>query len=420
MPQSQPVRPFDARFTLLEDREVPSERWRTVSLVTVLRETLLRDPDGLWFSEQEDRRIDALTVAAHELTSRGIDAPSLLRYGMLPELAVGVVSIVFPVWLGERLVEELEPSAAHWTEELLPRLGPAPTDDEDRASAMGSITEALFVICVTVANWAIGAPVEDLIRLAPPTSEREQHTAASVDIPDMDLIKQYRWLVERLSITRLEDWSTPSLHLEYRWIRGQEMAPCPVAIMADRDVAAELLATEIARRATSPGPSVEFAFPGVEFTLATQMQQRAVELLRNGRHREAIALFEFALSQSPQDSRAENNLGFCLVPEDAAAALGHLNRAVALGYEPAVVSACNRAACLLLMGDPRNCLAIAADYWAQAELVTTVTAALWRVTDGGVELVEDADSRKHLATLAAQAAKLVGNDEEARLWQTRS
>lgn len=46
-------RPFDARLTLLTDQDQPAGKWRTISLVTALREFLSRDPQGVIPSVEE-------------------------------------------------------------------------------------------------------------------------------------------------------------------------------------------------------------------------------------------------------------------------------------------------------------------------------------------------------------------------------
>ena len=49
------------------------------------------------------------------------------------------------------------------------------------------------------------------------------------------------------------------------------------------------------------------------------------KLLKQGRYREAAAVFEFGVQQRPEDAEVRNNLGFCLIPVEPREALGHLD-----------------------------------------------------------------------------------------------
>jgi Flp pilus assembly protein TadD len=54
--------------------------------------------------------------------------------------------------------------------------------------------------------------------------------------------------------------------------------------------------------------------------------QPAVRFLQDGRRREAAALFEALIDFDPDNPEAQNNLGFCLLPDDPERALQHVAR----------------------------------------------------------------------------------------------
>ena len=48
-------------------------------------------------------------------------------------------------------------------------------------------------------------------------------------------------------------------------------------------------------------------------SLVDEMSRHAIKLLRQGRCKEAAAVFEFGVQQRPEDPAVRNNLGFCLI-----------------------------------------------------------------------------------------------------------
>ena len=60
------------------------------------------------------------------------------------------------------------------------------------------------------------------------------------------------WLVDRLTETYVDDWSTMSLHADLRWLQGAEQSPFPDDVMHERSVDFDQLVAEIAKRAVRP------------------------------------------------------------------------------------------------------------------------------------------------------------------------
>jgi hypothetical protein len=65
----------------------------------------------------------------------------------------------------------------------------------------------------------VGHPLEPL---APDAAWLSTQTPVSTD---PELMLEYRWLVERFSVTDLSEWSLSSLHREYQWAKGDGPRP---------------------------------------------------------------------------------------------------------------------------------------------------------------------------------------------------
>jgi hypothetical protein len=187
--------------------------------------------------------------------------------------------------------------------------------------------------------------------------------------------------------------------------------------MAERDIDAAELAREIARRTVF---STGGGGPNQETILAAEMIGHASALCRQERCREAAALFEFAARRRPGDAEARNNLGFCLIPENPAAALAHLEAAEQMGYCHGVVNAYNRVCCQLGLKRPRAALAAADAYWKTRD-DRPGRALLWAWDgDRSWHITDVADPYLALAKLAAEIASTEGWLEAEQRWVSRS
>src|SRR6266508_1549303 len=101
--------PFDARRIWMSDSEEDDLRaWHIVSLVTALREVLGEGPAGdgngpvSRLCPDTDRRLAFLHAVIDELGDRGLDAHSLIRYGLMEE----VLSPVLGTLMAAELLED--------------------------------------------------------------------------------------------------------------------------------------------------------------------------------------------------------------------------------------------------------------------------------------------------------------------------
>lgn len=412
-------RPFDARQALLSDHDAPAGAWRTVSLVTAMREFISRDPDGV--IPNAVPHCATLTLCAEELTARGLDANSLVRYGLGAQLVASVLGpyiarLLHPSMTFEGPRTLAEARASEWQDLLdsLMRL-----DDLDPAAVeptSAGLRAPLEAIIPSVLLWSQNASLASLISLQAPTLDwiRNQELVETEEA----ILQPYQWMIDRFSITSLTDWTESSLHLEYRWSKGDGVAPCPLEVMTDRRVAPAELDQEIARRTMAPSGS---SVPQLTASLASRMQDQACTLLKDRKFEAAATLFEFAVSENPNDPSAQNNLGFCLMPSAPDQAWIHLNEAARLGYEPTIINLFNRVQCLALLGDKHGALALANQEWEVTTADRRMSAILWAHNEDldALELAERSNPVNALVALAILLAEQTGSPESLTSWRAR-
>ena len=413
---------FDARQTLLCEGSPRPDHWRsTVSLVTAVRGLVSWTPaDTLaWPREPSaDSRLTAFQAVAGELTRRGVDADSLVRYGMRNEIAGSLMSFLLIKALGleiPELVRQRGIDLDAWNA-VLPSREMDHLNLQISAENLGAlVNETAQYQVPLILPWIMRAPLRTLVTLSPPELPRLDESFL-ISPSDSELYQRYAWLVDRFSTTLLNDWLTSSLYYEYRWHAEQEPPPCPPELMLDREISEERLNAEIARRVVLQVPNGE---PDAESALAADMAGHARALLLQGRGHEAAALFEFASKRRPADAEARNNLGFCLVPEDPKQALFDLEAAAHMGYRDTVVNVYNRVCCHSALRQARAAIALAEGYWI-AQDDPPIVAILWRRTpNGGWDITEVADTRHALADLIVSIAIEEGLRDEERRWRDR-
>jgi hypothetical protein len=413
---------FDARQTLLcEGSRRPDDRWSTVSLVTAVRGLVSWTPaDTLAWprGSSPDSRLTAFQAVTGELTRRGVDAESLVRYGMRNEIAASLMSFLLIKALGLEIPELARQRSIDldaWNA-VLPNRKIQDLNLQISAENLSMIVNETAQYQVPlILPWIMRAPLKTLVTLSPPELPRLAESFL-ISPSDSELYQRYAWLVDRFSTTSLHDWLTSSLYCEYRWQAEQEPPPCPPVLMLDREISEERLNAEIARRAVLQVPNGE---PDAESALAVDMAGHARALLLQGRGHEAAALFEFASKRRPADAEARNNLGFCLIPENPKQALWDLEAAARMGYDNTVVNVYNRVCCHSALRQARAAIALADGYWMGQD-GPPIGAILWRrAPNGGWDIAEVADSRHALADLIVSIAVEEGLRDEERIWRHR-
>ncbi|MEU4835814.1 hypothetical protein [Streptosporangium sp. NPDC023615] len=411
---------FDARKTrMCEDQKAPRTLWRTSSLVGELQDSLA---SRLALKpEERDKQIRRFKLALQELTQRGVDAESLVRYGMIPE-------ILGPV-LGVLLVHRLLPQSgvdtdlqgsgvdvAGWRALLkIPAATSATSATPSQVQEL--VLEVSREVFDPLLDWIRHAGLNELVHLIPPEESDFWSVTESVE-DETHLRHKYRWLVERFTQTYLANWSLAALHLEYRWQKDIDPSSFPDSIMRDRNVSIEDLNAEIAHRAVLESKSTSESLAPTLF-LMNQLENHAVTLLRERQYSESAALFNFAIHQWPNDPRAHNDLGFCLIPENPSKALVHLTDAARMGYEPYAINTYNKMCCHLGMHQPRAALALAEEFWRERPGESALTGVIWKMTEEGWRLEQGVYIRSAIAGLVASIASAHGWEEEEVLWRSR-
>jgi len=414
---------FDAAESYLCDASQAVRTRRTVSLVTAVRGLLQHGPP--FERPSPEARHEAFRAAADELTRRGIDCASLVRYGMSHEVAGPLLGAIFvsliPADARTGSSPALDPECldVHGWRTILdlqpwPDNGSKPTITE-----VISFAETVIVpIVPQVMNWISLASLDDLAMLTPPTDSSVLLTEPDPFVDE--LRQQYEWAVDHFSATFYHDWRTSSLHLAYRWLSLSEAPPCPPELMPDRRIDKDQLNAEIARRATSLHPEETRSLRSAAF-LEPEMARYGKHLLERKRYREAAAVFEFGTLQMPGDGKFRNNLGFCLIPEDPAEALRHLELAASLNYTSLEVNVYNQMCCYLALHKSRAALNLSNSSWMNIRERPAEAAVLWKRQVGmGWELFTADDPRRTVAEFSTAIAHDEGWLKDQETWSSRA
>lgn len=413
--------PFDARKSrMCEDREAPRARWRTSSLVVELQDALI---SRLPLDQQERaREIQRFDLAIRELTRRGLDAESLVRYGMIPEILGPVLGVLLVHHILPRSDIEAGLRKTGVDVEGWRALLRIPSSAGDGPAAPAQVQDLVLEVSQNIfpplLNWMRYARLDELVQLILPEEGQFWSTAGSA-ANEAKIRHQYRWLVDRFTQTYLANWSLSSLYLEYRWQKDLDPACFPTVIMKDRSISFHDLTAEIAHRAVLDGEASSDAPPSTTFLMG-ELESHAFTLLRDGKFSEAATLFNFAVRQWQNDPRAYNNLGFCLIPEDPPQALEYLNSAARMGYEPCAINAYNKMCCHLKMYQPRIALAVAEEFWEARPDGPETTGVIWRVADGRWRLEQGAHVRAAIVEMAISITEAHGGEDDRNLWRGRA
>ncbi|WP_444960890.1 tetratricopeptide repeat protein [Nocardiopsis sp. M1B1] len=377
-------------------------------------------------SAQEDpaQQPPSPLTAANELTRRGLDSASLIRYGMWRQISASVVGEiiagrVFPI-LNSPENKQSKIDNESWATAL--KIPNTPSNWQGGATPFAEVEDYIAKIVdksfPAVTRWIKSAPIHDIIELNPP-SQIHPKTGWNEDIPDEEICNQYSWAVDRFSETFPRDWKESSLHLEYLWQAGEISPPCPESLMGERTVSQEILNAEIARRTVRSAPQKDNSRTASVFRVS-DMTRYARTLLKNNRNIEAASIFEFASKQNPSDPEAHNNLGFCLIPTDPQKALQHLEIASDLNYEVPATNTYNKACCYIALGRPRSALNCIEQFWPHIIESDPREASLWRVnSENEWELFESNDSTTSLIDLAIDVSSSEGWLEDVHHWKYR-
>lgn len=408
---------FDATESYFCDAVEPAmSKWHTTSLVTALKGILERRPQ--FEQASPTGRVDAFRAAADELTRRGLDGLSLIRYGMFEIVASTIINVLARSTLAdqERPGGMSRADADAWWAALDLPARPMFSDTPTPAEVRGLMEEVIRPSLPRIMSWIATASINELLEVTPPPAV----IPADLDsgFPDEELQAQYAWAVDHFSSTFYTEWSTSSLYYAYRWLSGHEIPPCNPDLMSDRRIDDSKLNAEIARRAAM---SRGFHKPRIDAILSNEMIDFAVSLLEGKRYREAAAIFEFAASQTPYEGRFQNNIGFCLIPEDPLEALGYLKTAAEMNYPNPATNVYNQMCCHIALHRPREALALADAMWSNIRATRPADATLWKRDDLTSDWVifKSGNAQISVAELAIALAREEGWPTEEVAWRER-
>lgn len=319
--------PYDATRHLLEEQDLPISQQSTGTLLLQLRSHAV-EPPGM-----RARGDDHFFDLWGELTQRGLPVEGVLRAAIAPEMAKAVLRVLkagiaygFPEWqkcykAGQTMSELAE-------------------DAYDR--------------------WFVDHVAEWFARLLETDSQGFLTWKASpapllANLPGLLGDDEGRWIWDRFTRARPEDWATRSLIHEWRHIAGSaESESIRTRTLNARTVEPDRVAEAVMSRMAGVqwGPMTP---PDLS---ADQFVARALELLEKGRPEEAADIFAALVVVHPGDGDAQNNLGFCLLPTDPRTASKVLDRASALPSKRKAITTANRAFAKHLLGDDEGALSL--------------------------------------------------------------
>lgn len=355
--------------------------------------------------EEAAERAASVRKLSELLTRAGIDAESLIRYGM-PHRAAFVVYLA--------MITSGSPSplldVRRWRSLL--RVQATGPDEDHEEQVRRAPREGVDHVPALLNRWVENARLSDILSLTPPTDEEWARTSLETS-PSADVTEPYLWLWQRNAVNDLDRWLTTSLHREYQWQNRHEVGLFSEAALASDGPAAHLLNAAIAQRAVDPEtkPNDDGMF--------WALQDAAVRYLQQDKYAEAVTLFEFHRQRFPEDARALNNLGFCTMPINPSRALHWLQKAVHFGYVEIAINVYNQCCCLERLNRAGEALDKAEAYWQRQRVPSVDAGFLWVPDAGGWTLEGDRHPEEELAALAIRVSESLGLDERARRWRER-
>lgn len=315
---------FDATEAMLRDLDSPVGGASTTALLLRLRRHAATPP-----SARSTSFDDFLNIWG-ELSRRGLDVVPILRVGVSPTVA-DVLTQLSPdlpasdAW--RRLWEQCQDRESE------------PHRDGTRfaAQATGWLARLVETDLEAFLEWR--PPAEALFHNLPLT------------LPEPEAL----WLWERFTVTGLSNWTTSSLIMEWAYSRGRIDTQCGERVLAARTINPTDVANVALNRLADATPQT---FPQKHDLSTDQFVREAVRHLRRGRPGEAAEIFTALVFMNPADGEALNNLGFCLIPQSAAQAIGPLDRASRLPLKQPQLNTANRAFVRHLLGRDAEALTL--------------------------------------------------------------
>lgn len=297
---------FDAGMLLQVSRSrstTPGPDWHPVALLAVFAEVMESFP--FVTAGNLHRTIDG-TQALGELALLGLDPHALL--GAFANEYALVLDVAISFEIGPAAVAEQPAYRDDWAR--LRQSMPAAREQKP-----GELDPEFHR---AVGNWVRTGDPEWVVARRPP--ESLPTPASSREGRGREA--EYRWLIERLTKTYLDEWSVETLEREYRYLtRMWEPSEVPTALVDLRRESRAAVADAWAKKVTSSDGDPETIRVQEAFT------RQAINLVQSDDTQSAVTLLRVACELHPDDWMLANNYGFCLIPLDPTTAIESLARA---------------------------------------------------------------------------------------------
>lgn len=435
---------FDATELRLKHEHDEPVQQPTASLLIGLRDTITAGAfegstnvgDGLAYWGELDRRAfpveqvftNGVADTLANVVALSVVIPILIRLGLTPLSATDAVEGQLINAHREAWTEVLQgafqthltqppsrsftfvPSAA----DIRQGLGQLISVSIDEESFTSELEKEPFVAFVLrpdtirrIAAWLAHLFETDLEAALSTTAPPHADTFAAFPFRGQDEIAV--WLSDRFLLTDLEQWSSTSLTLEWRHLSGHRDGECPPRILSERvldrsTVGERALATlgERQPRRTPPQPLSPDLFV-----------RPAQQALQEGKWNTAVGIFQGLTRMMPSDPGAWNNLGFCQLATDPAAAIQTLEYASRLRHGSTIINIANRVLALHRLGQDPEALDLATSCLAGAPREGGVAVMWAHPSEPENALVDEVDPVLYLRSLQEHIVALRGTDENS-------
>ncbi len=356
---------YDARAAYLSESErSPRPQWSLQSLLYRFRELILTPPWQCDNGEEErDAEIRDIVIL---LGARGLSMDEHLnvtarffaRMGLFAELVAGRAAGVDERSTIGQWIAFIEQEGSK-----LPEVSQGPRGPRGGAEKLPQFHEMILL-----GMWASLSPIDEILSWTPPKltfDDLASQSKAKMEAQETLVASQGRWLIDRFTETYLDRWEDESLCFEWSFLHGQASPPCSTFELRAREVKLPELSAEMADRLVKKVRwNTRNGKEGRRFDVSTSMitshlVKPAASFLREGRFTEARALFEAILQTDPDSADANNNLGFCLLPDNPQLALKYFDETERLTGSRGDLLAANRMLALAKLGQVTAVLDIA-------------------------------------------------------------
>ena len=416
---------FDARAAYLSESErSPRQQWSMQSLLYRLKELVQTPP---WtFSEVNESRIEQISNITHLLSARGLDLNRHLDTAIRLQVRMSLFQLIAPSQIA-KFEDSIKVEV--WREYITEAIE---TIESIESIAKKSLTPSakkdnslLFRTHVALGLWADHISLDSIIAWEVPAQKFSEILKSPPDMKfDEAFINDKRngkWLVDRFTETYIDRWDTESLCREWSFIHGQIAPPCSPFELKSREVKVSALSQEMSDRLVRVNKNQSSRVKTLQTPehqtglMTSQLVKPAVGFLSQGRFIEAQALFEAILQMDPSDPDANNNLGFCLIPQNPELSLKYFDECEKLTGKRSELLSVNRMLALASLGRRTIVTAIATTEFGLDPSVCELTdyksdgssgAYLWNIDSildrSDAVLDQVSDFQKYASSLLAQ------------------